>query len=250
MLIVLGCGRSATSAGVERAGDGRHLAFVAQKCPALLEGADALDSGARLFVEVAEVLTPGVPSPVGRWLDTHAVEVRSTAHLVAFPNVPTSAPWGPCDDAVCSSLPYSLSVTARLPERASQPIALDVRIARAENAAQDGTLVPGGSKPQRDTDERTKADAAARATSGDPGDGAATSGAEAGEPLLAAKLDVVQQEPALLPAAPRVTDGALVVTAYVLRRYDDLHRVLECKEQQRARAQDSHGPESSTPSEP
>lgn len=185
-----GCGRNTRppeTAEVER------TALVAQPCPGLELGSDPLDpANARLFVEVVEVSTRELPQPIGRWLDENAVKVRSTANLVAFPNVPTSMPWGQCVDAVCSSTKLAITVTARLPERASDAIELALSIAAS---------VPEGS-------------------------GAAP------EVLLDTALQAVNQEPVVLPAAPRVSDGSVIVTAYLLRRSDDLHRILECKVRQ------------------
>lgn len=167
-----------------------RTAFLAQACPALALEDEALDAGnARVFVEVAEVSTRNLPQPIGRWLDANAVKVRSTAHLVAFPSVPTSMPWGQCVDAVCSSMQRSITLTAELPERTSQPVALALRIVEA---------APEGS------------------------------GGE-GKVLLETTLRAVHQEPVLLPPSPNVSDGSVVVTAYLLRRHDDLHRIMECQ---------------------
>jgi hypothetical protein len=84
----------------------------------------------------------------------------------------------------------SITVTARLPERASDPIELAVSIADS---------APEGSEPLV---------------------------------LLDTALRAVNQEPVVLPPAPRISDGSVIVTAYLLRRSDDLHRLLECKVRQ------------------
>jgi hypothetical protein len=167
-----------------------RTAFLAQPCPGLALEDAALDADkARVFVEVAEVSTRDLPQPIGRWLDENAVKVRSTANLVAFPNVPTSMPWGQCVDAVCSSMKRAITLTAQLPERTSQPVPLAVRIEEA------------------------------------PPEGAP------GEPrvLLETTLAALHQEPVVLPPSPAVSDGSVVVTAYLLRRHDDLQRILECQ---------------------
>jgi hypothetical protein len=185
-----GCGRNTTP---PQTAETERTALVAQPCPGLELGSDPLDPAkARVFVEIAEVNTRELPQPIGRWLDENAVKVRSTANLVAFPNVPTSMPWGQCVDAVCASMKRSITVTARLPERASDPIELALSIADA-----------------------------------------APQGSEA-EPLvlLDTALRAMNQEPVVLPATPRVSDGSVIVTAYLLRRSDDLHRLLECKARQ------------------
>jgi hypothetical protein len=167
--------------------------FVGQSCPGLVQGSAPLDlKNARLFVEVVEVNSRELPQPVGDWLQHNAVKVRASANLVAFPDVPTSMPWGQCVDAVCSSMKFSLTVAAQLPGRASDPIGLALRI---DEAAPEGS------------------DAAARA-------------------LLDTNLHVVNQEPTVLPPTPQVSDGSLVVTTYLLRSLDDLHRALECRVQQ------------------
>lgn len=167
-----------------------RTAYLAQPCPGLALDDAALDAGkARVFVEVAEVSTRDLPQPIGRWLDENAVKVRSTANLVAFPNVPTSMPWGQCVDAVCSSMKLSLTLTAQLPERTSQPVPLALRIDEAP---------PEGSPSE-------------------------------GRVLLDTTLRAVHQEPVVLPPNPEVSDGSVVVTAYLLQRHDDLQRILECQ---------------------
>jgi hypothetical protein len=134
------------------------------------------------------VSTRDLPQPIGRWLDQNAVKVRSTANLVAFPNVPTSMPWGQCVDAVCSSMKLSITLTAQLPERSSQPVPLALRIEQAADAAQAERRV-----------------------------------------LLETSLRALHQQPIVLPPSPEVSDGSVVVTAYLLQRHDDLQRILECQ---------------------
>ena len=173
-----------------------RTALVGQPCPALELGAEPLDpANARVFVEVVAVSTPALPNPIGRWLEEHAVTVRASANLVAFPGVATSNPWAQCVDAVCADTKRSVHVTARLPEHTSDPIELSVRIEEA------------------------------------PGE----SGAAPPKPLLDTTLRAPQQDPVVLPSPPELGDGSLVVTAYLLRKFDDLHRVLECKERQKER---------------
>lgn len=184
------CGKNTTPV---QTAETERTALVAQPCPGLELGSDPLDPAkARVFVEIAEVDTRELPQPIGRWLDDHVVNVRSTANLVAFPDVPTSMPWGQCVDAVCSSTQLSITVTAHLPERASDPVELQLSIAQS---------VPEGSE----TEPRV---------------------------LLATALRAINQEPVVLPPAPAISDGAVIVTGYLLRRSDDLHRVLECKVRQ------------------
>ncbi len=177
-----------------------RTAWVAQPCSTLELGAEALDVGkARVFVEVAEVDTRALSEPIDHWLANHAVKVRSSVNFVAFPNVPTSMPWGQCVDAVCTSKQHEIVITARLPERASEPIELALRIDQ---------LAPDGST---------------------------------GEPraLLDTTLRAVNQVPHVLPPAPDVSDGSVVVTAYLLRRHDDLQRILECQAKQAEKSADS-----------
>jgi hypothetical protein len=174
-----------------------RTAWVAQPCSTLELGAEPLDAGkARVFVEVAELDTRALPQPIDSWLASHAVKVRSSVNLVAFPNVPTSMPWGQCVDAVCTSKQHEIVITARLPQRASEPIELALRIAEP---------TPDGSP---------------------------------GEPrlLLDTTLRALNQVPHVLPPAPRVSDGSVVVTAYLLRRPDDLQRILECQAKQAEQA--------------
>jgi hypothetical protein len=167
-----------------------RTAFLAQPCPGLALEDALLDADkARVFVEVAEVSTRDLPKPIGRWLDENAVKVRSTANLVAFPNVPTRMPWGQCVDAVCSSMKLSITLTAQLPERTSQPVPIGLRIDEA---------APEGSQAEPRV-------------------------------LLDTTLQALHQEPVVLPPSPAVSDGSVVVTAYLLRRHDDLHRILECQ---------------------
>jgi len=185
----LACAGSATPphTPAERTG------FVAQTCPELELGSAPLDlKNARLFVEVVEVNSRQLPPPIGAWLEHNAVKIRSSVNLVAFPDVPTSMPWGQCVDAVCASLKLSITIAARLPARASEPIGLALRIDE------------GGAE-----------------------------GSEAGSrALLASTLEVLNQKPTVLPPAPQISDGSLIVTAYLLRSIDDLHRALECRAQQ------------------
>jgi hypothetical protein len=171
--------------------------FVAQPCSGLELGSEPLDpADARVFVELVEVTASGLPSPVGSWLAENAVRVRSSVNLVAFPGVPTSMPWGQCVDAVCAGAQRSVTVTATLPERASEPVGLGLRIEEAP-----------------------------------------AEGSEAGPRLLLdTTLRAINQEPVVLPPAPEVSDGSVVVTAYLLRRPLDLQRVMECKVKQDERA--------------
>jgi len=173
-----------------------RTALVAQPCAGLELGSAEVDPGsARVFVEVVEVSASELPKPIGRWLEENAVKVRSTANLVAFPNVPTSMPWGQCVDAVCASMQRSITLTARLPVHTSKPIGLALRI---EEAAPEGS----------------------------------TAGAKL---LLDTTLEAVHQEPVVLPPAPAVSSGSLIVTSYLLQRHDDLQRVMECSSRQRER---------------
>jgi hypothetical protein len=133
--------------------------------------------------------------PGGRPLHDSVVKVRSSVNLVAFPGVPTSMPWGQCVDAVCAGAQRTITLTATLPALASEPLPLTLRI----DEAPDGV-----------SDSPTKT-------------------------LLDTTLSATNQQPVVLPPAPAVSDGSLVVTAYLLRRHDDLHRVLECKVQQAER---------------
>src|SRR4051794_37407783 len=116
-------------APAQSSGDVERAALVAQPCPELAVVAEPLDpTKARVFVEIVDVSSKDLPTPIGHWLDEHVVQVRATANLVAFPGVPTSMPWGQCVDAVCGDATRAVSVTARLPERATDPIELAVRI--------------------------------------------------------------------------------------------------------------------------
>jgi hypothetical protein len=191
----LACGGSAAPA--EMPANVERTVLVAQRCPALDAAAAPLDrANARVFVEVVEVSAPALPQPIGRWLDENAVNVRSSANLVAFPDVPTSMPWGQCVDAVCSSMKRSITLTARLPESASEPLGIELRI-----------------------------------------DEAAAEGASTGPKiLLETTLHAMNQEPVVLPPAPELSAGSLVVTAYLLQKYDDLHRVMECSVRQAERS--------------
>ena len=169
-------------------------ALVAQPCPELALGAEPLDpKNARVFVEIADVSSRNLPNPLGRWLDEHIVEVRSTANLVAFPGVPTSMPWAQCVDAVCADVKRTVFVTAQLPPNTSEPIELVVRI---DEAAAEG---------------------------------------EPAKTLLESSVRSPHQEPIVLPQTAAVSDGSLVVTAYLLRKFDDLERVMHCKARQAER---------------
>jgi hypothetical protein len=173
-----------------------RTAFVAQPCPALALGNEPLDAAnARLFVEIVDVGAQRLPSPIGRWLDDNAVTFHASAHLVAFPNVPTSAPWAQCVDAVCADAEVAMAVTARLPETASEPVELSLHV---ERVAAEGA----GSAP---------------------------------EALLDTTLHATNQQPVVVSSGTALGGGSLVVTIYLLRRFDDLHRILECKERQKAR---------------
>lgn len=208
-VVLSGCGRAAPAEAKAADVEVERMAFVAQPCPALASGDVALQpSNARVFIEVAEIMAGPLPTPIGRWLDANAVKVRSTANLVLFDGVPTSLPWGACVDAVCSATKWSLTLTSRLPARASEPWPLTLRIAETARSSAEGGESPAV--------------------------------------LLETTLDVSNQQPLVLPPAPEVTPGAIVVTAYLLQRHDDLHRVLECKVEQSAREQQLP---QSTPSE-
>lgn len=174
------------------AAEPERIVSVARPCPGLELGSDRLDPAqARVFVEVVEVSTRDLPQPIGAWLRENTVKVRSTASLVAFPNVPTSMPWGQCVDAVCAGT-RSITLTAHLPDLASEPLELGVRI-----------------------------------------DDPAPEGSDAGpRVLLDTTVRALNQEPVVVPPVPATGDGTLVVTPYLLRRPDDLHRVMECQARQ------------------
>ncbi|MEO8177843.1 MAG: hypothetical protein ABI895_03325 [Deltaproteobacteria bacterium] len=187
----LGCHREP---GAQSPKNVERIALVAQKCPEIDLGSELIDAkNARVFVEVVELKGPAPPSP--SWLDEHAVTMLSSSNLVAFPNVPTSMPWGQCVDAVCSGSQRTLTVTSQLPERGSDPIELVVRI--DESAPISGPAAP--------------------------------------KVLLATTVRAVSQQPVVLPVTPALSSGSLVVTAYLLRKIDDLYRVLECKARQTER---------------
>jgi hypothetical protein len=98
-------------------------------------------------------------------------------------------PWGQCVDAVCGGRQRSLTLTAQVPARGTDPIGLTVHIEDSAPEAQGG----------------------------------------AGKVLLDTKLSSPSQQPVVLPVSPELSTGSVVVTAYLLRQLDDLHRVLECK---------------------
>lgn len=175
-----------------------RTAFVAQPCPELALGAEPLDpANARVFVEIVDVGAQHLPDPIGRWLDDNAVTFHSSANLIAFPSVPTSAPWAQCVDAVCSDAKRSMNVTARLPASASEPIELALHV---EEAAAGGA-------------------------------------SNAASVLLETTLRAPNQQPVVVSSGAALGGGSLVVTTYLLRRFDDLHRMLDCKERQKAREQ-------------
>jgi hypothetical protein len=188
MALLTGCGGSKSPAA-----EPERIVRVAQPCPGLELGSDPLDPGkARVFVEVVEVSARDLPQPIGAWLRENTVKVRSTVSLVAFPNVPTSMPWGQCVDAVCADAKRSITLTVGLPERASEALELGVRIDEP---------VPEASE------------AAARV-------------------LLDTSVRALNQEPVVIPPVPALSDGTVVVTPYLLRKPDDLHRVMECQARQ------------------
>jgi len=182
--------------------DGPRTALVAQTCPEIALGADPIKaSNARVFVEVVEMDDQNLPHPLGNWLAEHPVTVRSSANTVAFPNVPTSMPWGQCVNSVCGGRQRSLTLTAQVPERGTDPIELAVRI---EDSAPDAP--PGSAKVLLDT-----------------------------------KLSSPSQQPVVLPVSPELSAGSVVVTAYLLRQLDDLHHVLECKAREVERVKQLQG---------
>ena len=174
-----------------------RTALVAQPCAGLELGSEPIDPAhARVFVELVEVSSRELPEPIGRWLEANPVQMRSSANVIAFPNVPTSTPWGQCVDAVCASMNLTLSLTARLPELASEPIQVALRI---DEARGEGTE----SQPRV---------------------------------LLDTTLSALNQVPVVLPPLSEASAGSIIMTAYLLRRHDDLRRILECKEAGKARA--------------
>lgn len=179
------CGGSAVPAAAPE-----RVVRAAQPCPGLELGTEPLDPGkARVFVEVVEVSARNLPEPIAGWLRDNAVKVRATASIVAFPNVPTSVPWGQCVDAVCSASQRSITLTARLPALASEPLELELRI---EEPAPEGA-------------------------------------AAAPRVLLDATVRALNQQPVVVPPVPAIEEGTVVVTPYLLRKPDDLHRVMECQ---------------------
>jgi hypothetical protein len=179
-----------------------RAALVAQSCPEIALGPEPIQANnARVFVEVVELDDENLPHPLGNWLSEHPVTVRSSANTVAFPNVPTSMPWGQCVDAVCGDRQRSLTLAAQVPERGSDPIQLAVRIEESADEA----------------------------------------GAGSGKVLLETTLSAPSQQPVVLPVSPALSDGSVVVTAYLLRQLDDLHRVLECKVREAKRLEQLQG---------
>jgi hypothetical protein len=177
-------------------------ALVAQACPEIALGSEPIKaSNARVFVEVVEMSDQNLPHPLGNWLVEHPVTVRSSANTIAFPNVPTSMPWGQCVDTVCSGRQRSLTVTAQVPERGTDPIELALHIEESAPDAQAGT----------------------------------------GKVLLDTKLSSPSQQPVVLPVSPELSTGSVVVTAYLLRQLDDLHHVLECKAREAERVKQLQG---------
>lgn len=191
----------------QSAQDVERSALVAQTCPEIAPTSEPIKaSNARVFVEVVEMDDRGLPHPLGNWLSEHPVTVRSSANTIAFPNVPTSMPWGQCVDAVCGGRQRSLTLTAQVPARGTDPIELSVRIEEsAPNAA------PG-----------------------------------AGKVLLDTKLSSPSQQPVVLPVSPELSTGSVVVTAYLLRQLDDLHHVLECKAREGERMKQLQGAQASS----
>jgi hypothetical protein len=170
--------------------DVERTALVAQTCPEIALTSEPIKaSNARVFVEVVELDDENLPHPLGNWLSEHPVTVRASANTIAFPDVPTSMPWGQCVDAVCAGRQRSLTLTAQVPARGTDPIDLALRIEEAAPGAQPGTA----------------------------------------KLLLDTKLRSPSQQPVVLPVSPELSTGSVVVTAYLLRQLDDLHRVLECK---------------------
>ena len=127
------------------------------------------------------------------------MKVRSSANLVAFPNVPTTVPWGQCVDTVCSTAQLSITLTAHLPARVAEPTQLTLRI---DEASAEGS----GKAPRK---------------------------------LLETTLQLVHQQPAVLPPAPEVSDGSLIVTGYLLRSLQDLHAVMSCQAEQAEQAKEA-----------
>lgn len=176
--------------------------LIAQTCPEIALGSEPIQaSNARVFVEVVEMDDQNLPHPLGNWLAEHTVTVRSSANTVAFPNVPTSMPWGQCVDAVCGARQRSLTLTAQVPERGTDPIELTVHIEDSAPEAQPG----------------------------------------AGKVLLDMKLSSPSQQPVVLPVSPELSTGSVVVTAYLLRQLDDLHHVLQCKVREAERVRQLQG---------
>lgn len=190
---LLACQRKPAAQPSEHA---ERTALVAQRCPEIDAGSEKIEAkNARVFVEVVELRGAQPPSPIGNWLREHAVTVRSSSNLVAFPNIPTSMPWGQCVDAVCKGTQRTITLTSQLPEHGSDPIELAIRI--EESAASSEQPAP--------------------------------------KALLDTTLRAPSQQPVVLAVSPALSAGSLVVTAYLLRTIDDLHRVLECKARQTER---------------
>jgi hypothetical protein len=186
-------GSIACKSQTEPAQPTERIGLVAQPCPELELGSEPVKpDSARVFVEVTDVSEREVPQPIAAWLKHNALEIRSAVNLVAFPNVPTSMPWGQCVDAVCASSARSLTITARPPEHARGPIELRLRIEEAP---------PEGSE-------------------------------QAPKALLETSVRAVHQQPAIIDGTAAVSDGTLILTAYLLQRHDDLQRVMQCRARQ------------------
>lgn len=179
----------------------RRVVHVAQPCPELERVEGRINPAeVRAFVEITQVAERELPSPLAHWLAEHPVEAESTAHVIAFPGVPTSTPWGLCVDAVCSSSQRSLTLVAHLPDDAADPVELSLTI---EDRA---TTEPPDAKTAPTT-------------------------------LLAMTIHATDREPVMVATPSELGGGSLLVTAYLLRRFDDLHRVLTCKADPQAEAE-------------
>jgi len=129
----LGCGRKAAPRGASSAEPAVFAkAFIAQPCAAIVPVGDRTSPpAARVFVEVAHLMSGELPEPVGAFLAEHAVPVDQVAGLLASNGVSGSAPWGQCVDDACSSSSSTLSVVPHLSAPASAPFEIELSITPA-----------------------------------------------------------------------------------------------------------------------
>jgi hypothetical protein len=107
--------------------------LIAQRCERL--NPDRMSTGesfARVFVDGFDVVSEDLQTPLGPWLAEHPIEVHHSQAMMLTHDTPSSASWNRCANRSCTATElWNITITPRLPKRASDPLQLTVELRSA-----------------------------------------------------------------------------------------------------------------------